>query len=109
MTAADVYIAPTNGGKAAWMQVLAYFLTCIGTLGVQYAFSALYAELLDDIGRGSQAGTSLVGSLCAWYHAHAQRYSASAGLGNGTLRASSASSAVVVGGTARQPSRYAAR
>ena len=35
--------------RRAWLQVLGYCCACLGTLGVQYSFSMLYAELLEDV------------------------------------------------------------
>ena len=55
---------PPDGGADAWLCVLGYFLVCIGTLGVQYAYGTLYSELLNALG-GSPGGTAFVGSLCA--------------------------------------------
>ena len=56
--------AVPNGGISAWLRVLGYFLVCTGTLGLQYAFAALYPTLLDTFGEGPTI-TALIGSLCA--------------------------------------------
>ena len=53
---------PPDGGCAAWLRVFAYALVCICTLGVQYAFSPLYALLLVEMG-SPPAETAFVGSL----------------------------------------------
>ena len=53
---------PPNGGPRAWLRVAAYAVACFGTLGVQYAFSPLYALLLEELG-SSPAPTAFVGSL----------------------------------------------
>lgn len=53
---------PPDGGCAAWLRVFAYALVCICTLGVQYAFSPLYALLLIELG-SYPAETAFVGSL----------------------------------------------
>lgn len=53
---------PPDGGCAAWLRVFAYALICICTLGVQYAFSPLYALLLTELG-SPPAETAFVGSL----------------------------------------------
>ena len=41
--------APPNGGRAAWVAVFGYFLVCLGTLGVQYAFGTLYSEVVPTV------------------------------------------------------------
>ncbi len=53
-----------NGGRRAWLVVLGYFLVCSSTLGLQYAYSAIYTALLAALDEGPTA-TALVGSLCA--------------------------------------------
>ena len=53
---------PPDGGVSAWLRVLAYAIICITTLGVQYAFSPLYALLLVELG-SPPAETAFVGSL----------------------------------------------
>ena len=35
-----------DGGGAAWARVVALWFCCAGTLGLQYAFGALYVDLL---------------------------------------------------------------
>lgn len=49
---AKMHPLPPDGGSQAWLRVFGYFLVCTGTLGLQYAFSALYPALL---GRGGLA------------------------------------------------------
>jgi hypothetical protein len=56
--------AVPDGGVQAWLRVFGYFLVCMSTLGLQYAFSALYPALLQALKAGPTA-TALVGSLCA--------------------------------------------
>jgi MFS family permease len=52
-----------DGGWRAWSVVFGYFLVCFSTLGVQWAYSAIYGELLRALDEGP-ALTALVGSLC---------------------------------------------
>ena len=63
-TPRDPKSSALDGGREAWLNVLGYAFICVGTLGAQYAFGALYAELLDALG-GSPGATAFVGSLCA--------------------------------------------
>lgn len=49
-----------DGGNAAWSRVGALWLCCAGTLGLQYAFGALYVDLLAEFGE-SRATTAAVG------------------------------------------------
>uniref|UniRef100_A0A7S2J3R0 Major facilitator superfamily (MFS) profile domain-containing protein n=1 Tax=Haptolina brevifila TaxID=156173 RepID=A0A7S2J3R0_9EUKA len=53
-----------NGGYLAWRSVAGYALVCLSTLGLQYAYSAIYPALLDSLNDGPMM-TALVGSLCA--------------------------------------------
>lgn len=53
---------PPDGGGAAWGRVLALWFCCAGTLGLQYAFGALYVDLLEEFG-GSRAATAAVGGI----------------------------------------------
>ena len=53
-----------NGGGRAWLVVFGYFLVCSSTLGLQYAYAAIFPALLVALGEGPTA-TALVGSLCA--------------------------------------------
>jgi MFS family permease len=54
---------PPDGGGAAWGRVLALWFCCAGTLGLQYAFGALFVDLLEDFG-GSRGATAAVGGIC---------------------------------------------
>lgn len=53
-----------DAGRQAWGRVVAFWFACAGTLGLQYAFGALYVDLLDEFG-GSRAATAAVGGICA--------------------------------------------
>jgi MFS family permease len=45
--------------------VTGYWLVCIGTLGVQYAFGTLYVHILEIFPEVTRAQAALVGALCA--------------------------------------------
>ena len=53
-----------DGGCAAWTRVVAYAVICTSTLGVMYAFSPLYALLLDEL-QSPPFATAFVGSLAS--------------------------------------------
>ena len=45
------------------LRLLGYWLVCVGTLGIQYAFAFIYAQLLDVFDGASPAEAATVGSL----------------------------------------------
>ena len=54
---------PPNGGSSAWLRVVAYAALSFGTNGVNYVFSVLYSELLNQWGEPFPGALALVGSL----------------------------------------------
>ena len=55
--------AGPDGGSAAWARVAALWLCCAGTLGLQYAFGALYVDLLEEFPTAGRGQTAVVGGI----------------------------------------------
>ena len=53
-----------DGGGAAWARVVALWFCCAGTLGLQYAFGALYVDLLVEFPEAGRGATAAVGGIC---------------------------------------------
>lgn len=53
-----------DGGSAAWARVAALWLCCAGTLGLQYAFGAVYVDLVEEFPDSGRGATAAVGGIC---------------------------------------------
>ncbi len=64
MTGGGIALLPPDGGSAAWARVASLWLCCAGTLGLQYAFGALYVDLVEEFPEAGRGATAAVGGIC---------------------------------------------